>query len=94
MIKHLENKEQFNELIKDKVLVDFYAKLFHCDKKKFHVVYDSMSLSPKEEQRTIEHRIIGRPYVFFGGKAFRDVETCLKTQRFYGIYSNKMTNDT
>lgn len=26
MIKHLENKEQFNELIKDKVLVDFYAE--------------------------------------------------------------------
>ena len=25
MIRHLENKEQFNELIKDKVLVDFYA---------------------------------------------------------------------
>ena len=26
MIKHLENKEQFDELIKDKVLVDFYAE--------------------------------------------------------------------
>lgn len=26
MIKHLKNKEQFNELIKDKVLVDFYAE--------------------------------------------------------------------
>ena len=26
MIRHLENKEQFNELIKDKVLVDFYAE--------------------------------------------------------------------
>ena len=26
MIKHLENREQFNELIKDKVLVDFYAE--------------------------------------------------------------------
>ena len=25
MIRHLENKEQFDELIKDKVLVDFYA---------------------------------------------------------------------
>ena len=26
MIRHLENKEQFNELIKDKVVVDFYAE--------------------------------------------------------------------
>ena len=26
MIRHLENKEQFNELIKDKVLVDFFAE--------------------------------------------------------------------
>ena len=26
MIRHLEIKEQFNELIKDKVLVDFYAE--------------------------------------------------------------------
>lgn len=26
MIRHLENKEQFDELIKDKVLVDFYAE--------------------------------------------------------------------
>lgn len=26
MIKHLENREQFNKLIKDKVLVDFYAE--------------------------------------------------------------------
>lgn len=26
MIRYLENKEQFNELIKDKVLVDFYAE--------------------------------------------------------------------
>ena len=26
MIRHLENKEQFDELIKDKALVDFYAE--------------------------------------------------------------------
>lgn len=70
--------KSFNVTVNSPVLVDFYAKLFHCDKKKFHVVYDSMSLSPKEEQRTIEHRIIGKPYVFFGGKAFRDVETFIK----------------
>ena len=56
-----EFMETFQQIINGEkpVLVDFYAKLFHCDKKKFHVVYDSMSLSPKEEQRTIEHRIIG-----------------------------------
>ncbi len=39
--------KSFNVTVNSPLLVDFYAKLFHCDKKKFHVVYDSMSLSPK-----------------------------------------------
>lgn len=37
-----------------------------------------MSLSPKEKQRNYEHRIVERPYVFFGGKAFRDIKTFIK----------------
>lgn len=70
--------KNFNVTVNSPVLVEFYAKLFHCNKKKFHVVYDSMSLSPKEKQRNYEHHIVERPYVFFGGKAFRDVETFIK----------------
>lgn len=69
--------KRFSVTVNSPVLVDFYAKLFHCSKNKFHVVYDSMSLSESESQM-IRNRDITEPYVFFGGKAYRDVETFVK----------------
>lgn len=69
--------KSFSVTVNSPVLVNFYAKLFHCDSNKFHVVYDSMSLSETESQMT-RTKDIKEPYVFFGGKAFRDVETFVK----------------
>ena len=60
-------------------LVDLYSNMFHCSKEKFHVVYDSMSLSKEEQKMMVEQKKSSEcPYVFFGGKAFRDIPTFLQ----------------
>ena len=70
--------KNFSVTVNSPMLVDFYAKVFSCDRKKFHVVYDNMKLSESEEQMTKDRNGSAEPYVFFGGKAFRDVDTFLK----------------
>ncbi len=70
--------KNFSVTVNSPKLVSFYSNLFHCGKEKFHVVYDSMSLSESEQQMTRERNEGDEPYVFFGGKAFRDVETFVK----------------
>jgi glycosyltransferase involved in cell wall biosynthesis len=57
-------------------LVDYYAEQFNCPKSHFTVIYDSMYLKPAEEKMLAEKQDGG--YVFFGGKAARDVSTFLK----------------
>lgn len=70
--------KNFQVTVNSPALVDFYAKVFHCSKEKFHVVYDSMDLSEAEKQMICNRQPGDKPYVFFGGKAFRDVDTFLK----------------
>lgn len=61
-------------------LIDYYADMFGCDRDRFKVVHDHMTLSDKDV--SILH---GRPdktsstdgYVFCGGKASRDINTFL-----------------
>lgn len=70
--------KKFHVTVNSPQLVDYYAKVFHCSKDKFHVVYDSMNLSESEQQMVRDRSESEAPYVFFGGKAFRDVETFVK----------------
>lgn len=56
-------------------LIDFYSKMFHCDKSKFIVVYDSMSVDESEVASLDKDN--QNPYVFFGGKQDRDIDTFL-----------------
>ena len=78
LVRWALHSKNFQVTVNSPALVDFYAKVFHCDKKKFHVVYDSMSLDEKEKQMVRDRQPEDEPYVFFGGKAFRDVDTFLK----------------
>ena len=78
MYKWALNKRNFIATVNSESLIDYYDSFFKCGKGKFHVVYDSMTLSD-EEKSAISCRDEDRePYVFFGGKAFRDVNTFLK----------------
>lgn len=70
--------KNYQVTVNSPALVDFYAEVFKCSKDKFYVVYDSMSLSEEEELMVCNRQPGDEPYVFFGGKAFRDVKTFLK----------------
>lgn len=59
-------------------LISYYSNTFHCFKDKFNLVYDSINLNESEEQMIKFRQEQDTRYVFFGGKAFRDVDTFVK----------------
>lgn len=64
-------------------LSQFYSNIFNCSPQKFYVVYDSMSLSEEETGLLHAQKALDKkdPYVFFGGKSFRDIPTFLQVVR-------------
>ena len=61
-------------------LIDFYSDLFARPRDRFKLVYDPARLSP-QEQACAERPYDGPPYVFCGGKAYRDIPTFLAIVR-------------
>ncbi|MCR5569129.1 MAG: glycosyltransferase [Paludibacteraceae bacterium] len=55
-------------------LIDYYASILNCDKNKLFLVYDSMKLDDYQ----VQNKYNSNSYIFFGGKAYRDVKTFVK----------------
>ena len=75
------NNKHFHATVNSPGLIEYYSELFHCNRNKLHLVYDSMDLSESEQEMIRSRDDKNEPYVFFGGKAFRDVDTFIEIVR-------------
>ena len=79
LYKRALHSKNFYMTVNAEGLVDYHAKMFDCDPRKFRVVYDNMELTDDQKQKMAAiQRSVNEPYVFFGGVAARDVETFVK----------------
>lgn len=67
----------FEASVNSPQLIDFYSKMFDCNANKLHLVYDAMEIT-KWNLNILKTENCDDKYVFFGGKAFRDVNTFVK----------------
>ena len=68
-------RKNFFVTVNSEQLPDYYCKYFYCKKEKFSTVYDAMYLYPQDFDCLKKRKDDRTPYVFFGGKAARDVKT-------------------
>lgn len=88
LYKYALKLDNFYVTVNSPALVDYYASFFRCKKNKFFLVYDSMSLSETEESLK-QNRTTNKPYVFFGGKSYRDINTFLRIVKLLPTVSFK-----
>lgn len=72
------NRKCFFATVNSEALIDYYNSYFKCGKEKFFLVYDAMTLTSEESMTICRRDTYREPYIFFGGKAFRDVDTFCK----------------
>ena len=72
LYKKALHSKNFAMTVNSEQLVDYYANMFGCNKNKFSVVYDGMSLN--EDEQNMRKVPQNQPYVFGGGKAGRDIK--------------------
>lgn len=79
LYKRALQSKNFFVTVNSAALIPYYTERFKCDASKFFVVYDHMTLSPKDlKEKSIHKNGVENSYIFCGGKAARDVESFTK----------------